>query len=73
MKRIDIRYGGEPYSISDRDIDDLRAEIAERIAESPEGFWMQVNHGEGQPRPTFLLVTKHTSLALTPIPDQTPE
>jgi hypothetical protein len=34
---------------------------------------MRVNYGEGQPRPTFLLVTKHTSLALTPIPEPSAE
>lgn len=69
MKRIDIRFGGDSYTVSHRDPDDLQAEILRRNAESPAGWWMQVNAGEGEPRPTFLLVTAQSELALTPIPD----
>lgn len=73
MKRIDIRYDGEPYSIGDRELEGLIAEIEQGIAESPQGFWLEVNQGEGQPRPTFLRLTAHSDIALTPIPDQNPE
>jgi hypothetical protein len=69
MKRIDVVYGGQNYSLPDRDPDELRAEILERTAENPGGWWMQVNSGEGQPRPTFVLVTAASDLALIPIPD----
>ncbi|MCR2783554.1 MULTISPECIES: hypothetical protein [unclassified Microbacterium] len=68
MKRIDIAYGGHSYSISGRDIADLREEILTRIGSEAPAFWLEVNHGEGQPRPTFLLITPTTELALTPIP-----
>src|SRR3546814_21128861 len=46
MKRIDIVYGGQSYSVGQRDIDELRAEIlAKTRAEG--GYWLEVNSGEG--------------------------
>ncbi|WP_125131263.1 hypothetical protein [Microbacterium sp. 10M-3C3] len=69
MKRIDIRYDGEPYSIGNRSLDELIDEIERGIAGSPGGFWLEVNHGEGQPRPTFLRLTAQSDIALTPIPE----
>lgn len=67
MKRIDIVYGGQSYSVGNRDIDELREEIL-AAARSDEAFWLEVNSGEGAPRPTYLLVTAATDLALIPIP-----
>src|SRR3546814_12514742 len=69
MKRIDIVYGGQSYSVGQRDIDELRAEIlAKTRAEG--GYWLEVNSGEGAPRPTFLLITASTDIALIPIPGE---
>ncbi|KAA9151640.1 hypothetical protein F6B41_06610 [Microbacterium lushaniae] len=67
MKRIDIAYGGQAYSVGDTDIDELRAQIL-RGARDGAPFWLEVNSGEGQPRPTFLLITAGVDVALTPVP-----
>lgn len=66
MKRIDIAYGGQAYSVGNRDIDELREEILARASEPP--YWLEVNSGEGEPRPTYLLIAPGSPLALTPIP-----
>ncbi len=67
MKRIDVHYGGEVYSIGGRDFDELKREITDGIAAG--GHWLVVNDGEGHPRPAHLLLTAGTILALVPIPD----
>jgi len=68
MKRIDVAYAGNSYSISGRDVTELQQQILDGIAGADRGFWLEVNHGEGQPRPTYLLITAATQVALTPIP-----
>lgn len=68
MKRIDITYGGHSYSVGGRDFDELRDEIAAHLADGSSPLWLEVNQGEGEPRPTYLLITPATQLALTPIP-----
>lgn len=67
MKRIDLMYGGQQYSIGNRDVDELLEEIVARLTESP-AYWLEVNAGEGEPRPTQLLITRGVPLAITPIP-----
>ncbi|MBD7957766.1 hypothetical protein H9651_08955 [Microbacterium sp. Sa4CUA7] len=67
MKRIDIAYGGNAYSIGNRDIDEMRAQIAATVAGDAPAFWLEVNYGEGQFRPTYLLISAATQLSLTPI------
>ena len=63
MKRININYGGEHYTIADADPELLKAEIMEAIlTERP--FWLRVNHGEGTVRPADLLITASTPFAL---------
>ncbi|MCR2812361.1 hypothetical protein NQ166_03215 [Microbacterium sp. zg.Y1090] len=68
MKRIDIAYGANSYSVGGRDLDELRAQIMASVEGAAPPFWLEVNHGEGQPRPTSLLISPATQLALTPIP-----
>lgn len=65
-KRIDLFYGGRPYSIGGRTIEDVRAEISAYLA-AGEG-WLTVNDGEGVARPTDLLVTPGVDLTLAVIP-----
>ncbi|MFS0866428.1 hypothetical protein AB3M83_03715 [Microbacterium sp. 179-B 1A2 NHS] len=67
MKRIEINYGGELYSVGERTVEEITAEIRTAI-ESGHG-WIQVNNGEGAPRPARLLVTAGVPIALIPIPD----
>jgi len=69
MKRIDVTYDGQLYSVANRDVDDLVAQISDGMTR-PEPFWLEVNSGEGEPRPTRLLLTAGVPIALTPIPDE---
>ncbi|WP_199176658.1 hypothetical protein [Subtercola sp. Z020] len=67
MKRINIIYGGQNYTVSNRELDDLQNEIA--IALTSSGVaWLTVNYGEGRRRDAHLLVTPGVDLALVPIP-----
>ena len=65
MKRIDISYGGEHYSIAGRDLDDVKGEIATAF-DSGATYWLEVNSGEGRIRPSVLAITPGTPIALTP-------
>ncbi|MFB2583193.1 hypothetical protein ACEXQD_18245 [Herbiconiux sp. P15] len=57
MKRINILYGGKQYSISGRDVDEVKEEIRSAIA-APEPSWYEVNVGEGRfKRASILLAT----------------
>jgi hypothetical protein len=67
MKRIDIYYGGEHYSIGGREVDEVSHEIVEGIASAPG--WLEVNDGEGDARTAYLLLSPGVPLALVPIPD----
>lgn len=68
MKRIDIRYGGSDYSIANRDIADVRSDIAAGL-EAGSVFWLEVNEGAGVPRPASLALTVGTPIALSGVPD----
>nr|WP_315268283.1 hypothetical protein [Microbacterium lemovicicum] len=68
MKRIDLRYGGEQYSVGGRDLAEFQSDIIARLSPGAPPFWLEVNQGEGDPRPTFLLITPSTELAVMPVP-----
>lgn len=63
MKRINVIYQGDAYSIADRAVDEVKAEI-DRALESGRPHWMQVNHGEGLLRPTEILITAGVGIAI---------
>lgn len=67
MKRIDIVYGGEFYSVGGREFDEVRREVTEGIEAG--GRWLRVNDGEGERREAYLLLSPGVPLALIPIPD----
>jgi hypothetical protein len=67
MKRIDIWYGGEHYSVGGRSIDDVKREIIDGLASG--AAWLEANDGEGAPRPALLLITPGVPIAVIPIPD----
>lgn len=71
MKRIDILYGGEHYSVGMREVADLKQEIAQGLGSGMH--WLAVNDGEGASRPAFLMLTPGVSITLIPIPDETGE
>ena len=66
MKRIDIIYDGVAYSVGNRELEDVKAEIAAAIVSGKPG-WLHVNQGGGIPRATDLLITAATHIALIPI------
>ncbi|WIE55558.1 hypothetical protein [Curtobacterium sp. MCBD17_003] len=66
MKRINITYGGIDYSVTDADLDEVKATLLAAVqAEAPT--WMRVNHGEGSYRQTELLIEPGVSIAITGI------
>lgn len=66
MKRIDILYGGDHYSVGGKDLAELQAEIQDAVARG--GDWISVNEGEGGAREAFLFVGPGVPLALVPVP-----
>lgn len=71
MKRIDVHYGGELYTIGGRDVGDLQAEILAGLAAG--GCWLSVNDGEGARRDAQLLLHAGVPITLIPVPDPTAE
>lgn len=69
MKRINLLYGGQPYSVGGRDLDDLLAEITSGIS-SDEPRWLSVNVGEGRPREALLSLTRGVDITVIPVPDE---
>ena len=67
MKRIDIHYGGELYSVGETSYEDLVDQIRQAL-ENGHG-WLDVNDGEGAPRPAHLLIAPGVPISLIPIPE----
>ncbi|MFE7844459.1 hypothetical protein ACFUTX_04600 [Microbacterium sp. NPDC057407] len=67
MKRIDIVYGGEHYSVGGRDPAELRSEIAHGLASGVH--WLEVNDGEGATRTAYLALTPGTPISVIPVPE----
>lgn len=68
MKRVDIRYGGDQYSVGGREVDELRAEVERGLAGGAP-FWLVVNDGEGFRRDAHLLIGPGIPISFIPIPD----
>ena len=71
VKRIDIHYGGDHYSVGGRALEALQQEIAAGLATGVH--WLEVNEGEGSRRQAFLLLTPGVSLAIVPVPEHPAE
>lgn len=56
MKRVEIIYGGEPYSMHDTTAAAVR-ESVDKALEGAASRWLTVNQGEGEPRQTSILIT----------------
>lgn len=65
MKRIDLIYGGQRYSISGREYADVQSEIISGI--SAGGSWLSVNVGEGSALMGHILITAGVDLTLIPV------
>jgi hypothetical protein len=72
MKRINIRYDGAMYSVGGRELGELQEELASAVS-SETPHWLEVNEGEGVPRPALLLITPAVAVALLPVPEPDPE
>ena len=48
MKRIDIHYGGERYSVGGRDVEGVLTEIEQGLGGGRH--WLEVNDGDGAPQ-----------------------
>jgi hypothetical protein len=71
MKRINIRYGAQDYSVGGRDLEDLQQEIT--IGLSRGGVhWLLVNEGLGNEQPAYLALTTGVPIALAPIREDGP-
>ena len=70
MKRIDIYYGGEHYSVGGRRLEELQREIETGLRSGMH--WLEVNDGEGTRRQAFLMLTPGVQLTVVPIPDPDP-
>lgn len=64
MKRIYVIYEGVTFSVSGREPDELRREIEDAVR-SGQPHWLRVNHGEGTPSATDLLLTPGVGIALS--------
>lgn len=70
MKRIDIAYGGNSYSVGGRTLAELQEAVLHGLTGA--GAWLEVNDGEGAERPAYLLITPGVDIALIPIPGDVP-
>jgi hypothetical protein len=67
-KRVDIKYDGTEYSIGNRHIDEVQAEIDAGLTAS-HSTWLTVNFGEGRIQIARLLITPGVSFSLIGIDD----
>ncbi|MBB5643474.1 hypothetical protein [Cryobacterium roopkundense] len=63
MSRIDIVYGGRPYSLGGRDVESIQVEIDSAITAGVP-YWLPVNAGEGRYEDAFLLIAPGIPIAL---------
>ncbi|MGA1837634.1 hypothetical protein VD659_11960 [Herbiconiux sp. 11R-BC] len=56
MKRINILYGGKQYSVSGRDVDEVKEEIRAAV-EKAVPVWLEVNVGEGRYKRADILLS----------------
>lgn len=72
MNRIDIVYGGKPYTLGDRTVESLRAEIADAIR-SGAPAWLRVNSGAGRYQDAYLLLSPGTPIAIVDVQPNGPD
>jgi len=62
---MDIRYGGQNYSVGDRKLDEVMAEVGQIVASGTSG-WLRVSNGSGTLREAYLLISPGVPFALMP-------
>ena len=63
MNRIDIMYGGRPYSLSGRTIESIQEEIGSAMS-SGRPYWLRVNSGEGRIEDAYILISPGIAIAV---------
>ncbi|PPI68147.1 hypothetical protein C5E12_12180 [Rathayibacter rathayi] len=66
MKRVEIRYGGAPFSLSEMTAAEVRESI-ERALDGSASRWIRVNQGEGEPRETSILITPGVAFSVADV------
>lgn len=72
MSRIDIVYGGKPYSLADRSLESLRAEIADAVT-SGAPTWLRVSSGAGRYQDAYLLLSAGIAIAIVGVQPNGPD
>ena len=72
MNRIDIVYGGRPYTLGDRSVEALQQEITGAIA-SGTPTWLRVNSGSGRYQDAYLLIAPGIPIAFVNVQSNGPE
>jgi len=63
MNRVDIVYGGRPYSLGGRSIKSIQDEIDVALAAGLP-YWLRVNSGEGRFEDAYLLISAGIPVAM---------
>lgn len=63
MKRINILYDGKQYSVSNRDVDEMKEQIRAAV-ESAVPTWLEVNVGEGKYKRADILLSPGVTVAV---------
>ena len=63
---MEIRYGGQIYSVGDRTVGEVMDEVGRIVASGTSG-WLRVSNGSGSLREALLLVSPGVPLALMPV------
>jgi hypothetical protein len=71
VNRITVTYGGREYSIGNRSLGEVEAEVAAGI-DSGRVAWLDVNDGQGKPRACRLLLAPGVPIALVDYPHAPP-
>jgi len=66
VKRVEIIYGGAPYSLHDTTAEAVR-ESVEHALDGSASRWLTVNQGEGEPRQTSILITPGVSFSVADV------
>jgi hypothetical protein len=72
VSRIVVHYGNNEYSLSGRDLQEVKAEIEDAV-EAGRPLWLRVNYGEGTYRAADIFITAATPIALLPGDPTEPE
>lgn len=72
MTRIDIVYGGKPYTLGDRTVESLRTEITAAVT-SGVPSWLRVNSGAGRYQDAYLLISPGTAIAIVDVQPNGPD